>query len=72
MCLRLGLRRFDPKVHISSSYCSSRPLFGYIKTKSSEFKKKEIKRGKMIRVQEILVVVLREIVPGNLRVFNNI
>jgi hypothetical protein len=47
-------------------------LFGYIKTKSSEFKKKEIKRGKMIRVQEILVVVLREIVPGNLRVFNNI
>jgi len=26
----------------------------------------------MIRVQEILVVVLREIVPGNLRILNNI
>lgn len=59
MCLRVRIEGFDIKAHVSSSCCSSRSLFSYIRTKYLEFKKGEKERG----FEKDFFAVLREIFP---------
>jgi hypothetical protein len=62
ICLRVKIKGFDIKAHVSSSWCcSSRSLFSYIRTKSLEFKIGENKGEKGRGFKKDFFVVLREI-----------